>query len=428
MRKKMDKQYDLIGVGIGPFNLSLAAILDKVDNFSFQFLEQKKSFNWHAEIMFSDSDMQTSFLKDLVTPVDPTSPYSFLNYLVQNGLFHAFMNTNRKTVMRREFEMYCQWVSEKLSHRLSFDTSASDIHFNGEHFEIKTSQGLFASKHLCVGTGLTPRIPECTKEFISPQFFHAKSPYLKDLDVSGKNVVVIGGGQTGVEIFRNVYKDVWGSAKSLKLITGRSSLLPLDESPFTNEFFTPGYVSAFFDIHPVKKTAIVKNQKMASDGNTPAYLEEIYRELYQMKFVDNYPTPVEIYPSRILNKVESRDGRYLLVLENQFQDSLEEVQADIVILCTGFSNDLPAALTGLKNRLNLDEEGRFILNESFKVNWDGPAENKIYALNFSRHSHGISEPQTSLMAWRSAMIANDVVGEKLYLKAPHAPNFMNYIK
>lgn len=61
--------------------------MNKVSDQKTLFLDQKPSFNWHSELMFSDADMQTSFLKDLVTPVDPTSPYSFLNYLVEHGLF-----------------------------------------------------------------------------------------------------------------------------------------------------------------------------------------------------------------------------------------------------------------------------------------------------------------------------------------------------
>jgi lysine N6-hydroxylase len=422
----MNKHFDMIGVGIGPFNLSLAAILDKTENFSYQFLEQKKEFSWHSEIMFSDSDMQTSYLKDLVTPVDPTSPHSFLNYLVQKGLFHSFMNTNRQVVTRREFEMYCQWVVGNLSQRLSFDTQVNSVDFNGENFVITSNNSQFTSKHLCVGTGITPRIPECALDLISPSFFHAKSPLLKDLNLEGKNVVIIGGGQTGVEIFRNSFKAKWGKASSIKLITGRQALQPLDESPFTNEFFTPGYVDNFFGIDTSKKDAIVKSQKLASDGNTPAYLDEIYRDLYQIKLVHGTKTDIQILPSRRLNSAVKMDAKYMLVFENNFNDRLEEMQADIVILCTGFSNSIPKMLDPIRSKIHFDGEERFIFNPNFSVKWEGPLENKIFALNFSRHCHGISEPQTSLMAWRSALIANEVTGLKLYPTHNHVPNFMSY--
>src|SRR5690606_410488 len=107
--------YDLVGIGVGPFNLSLAALLSRHNELKSRFFEKKAQFSWHSEIMFNDSVMQTSFLKDLVTPVDPTNPHSFLNYLVQHGLFYAHLNTARSSVSRKEFEMYCQWVSKNLA-------------------------------------------------------------------------------------------------------------------------------------------------------------------------------------------------------------------------------------------------------------------------------------------------------------------------
>ncbi len=87
--------YDLIGIVIGPFNLSLAALLEKAPDISNIFLDKKTDFDWHPELMFKDSIMQTNYLMDLVTPVDPTSPYSFLNYLSERNLFYHFFNTER---------------------------------------------------------------------------------------------------------------------------------------------------------------------------------------------------------------------------------------------------------------------------------------------------------------------------------------------
>ncbi len=114
----MDKTHHLVGIGVGPFNLSLAALLDKAPSIHSVFLERKAQFDWHPEVMFPDSNMQTSYLKDLVTPVDPTSRYSFLNYLADKHLLYPFLNTQRSIISRREFEQYCAWVSRRLGERL----------------------------------------------------------------------------------------------------------------------------------------------------------------------------------------------------------------------------------------------------------------------------------------------------------------------
>ena len=421
----MDKQLDLAGVGIGPFNLSLAAILDKTA-LDYKFFDQKSSFDWHSEILFSDSDMQTSYLKDLVTPVDPTSRYSFLNYLVENGLFHVFMNTGRTNVTRKEFERYCQWTSSKLENRLQFNSPIIAVDYDGKSFVLQSKNETYRAKNICIGTGLTPRVPECTVEHLSKNFFHAKSPELKNLNLEGKDVLVIGGGQTGVEIFRNALNNKWSRPKSIKLVTGRMGLLPLDESPFTNEYFSPAYVENFFDVSLHTKEGIVKAQKYASDGNTPHYLEGLYQELYQRRFVQGDNLDFEICPSRRLSKVENMNGRYRMVMENHFTNGMDEFQADIVILCTGFDVSVPKMIEPMRTKIMFDENGRFQLNKDFTVKWEGPNENKIFALNFSRHMHGISEPQTSLMAWRSAVVTNTILNENFYQVNNQVRNFMNY--
>ncbi len=54
------------------------------------------------------------FLADLVTLADPTSPFSFLNYLHASGRLYRFYFRERFHVLRREFEAYCQWVAARL--------------------------------------------------------------------------------------------------------------------------------------------------------------------------------------------------------------------------------------------------------------------------------------------------------------------------
>ena len=420
--------YNLVGVGVGPFHLSLAALMKKAGNVKSLFLDQKTHFHWHSELMFADADMQTSFLKDLVTPVDPTSPYSFLNYLVHHGLFYSFMNTGRKVVTRKEFEMYCQWVSEKLADSLRFDSPIQEVTYDNQKFTIKTSKETLTSDNLSIATGLTPRIPESAIKHLGAQVFHAKSANLKETDFSGKRVLIVGGGQTGVEIFRNAIHGKWGRVKNIRLISRRQNLEPLDESPFTNEYFSPSYVEEFYGLEQGRKDPIVKAQKLASDGNTPEYLKLLYNDLYQIQHVEKDPIDFKILPQRTLMDLEKTETGYRASFENNFLVSKEVMEADIIILSTGFIITTPKILDPIKHLISFDNENRFIINKNFDLEWQGSAKNKIYALNFSRHRHGIAEPQTSLMAWRSATIINHMVGENIYQNNQVAPSFVQYGK
>lgn len=424
----MEKQYDLIGVGIGPFHLSLAALLSKVPRVTSLFLDQKPKFHWHSELMFSDADMQTSYLKDLVTPVDPTNPNSFLNYLVQEGLFYSFMNTGRKVVTRREFELYCQWVSSNIEKGLQFNSVIEEVHYDNSNFVIHTKKEKFKSQHLSVATGLVPRVPEFAQTFIGQNVFHAKSPALKDIDLTNKRVVIVGGGQTGLEIFRNALKNRWGKVKNIRLFSRRQNLEPLDESPFTNEYFNPNYVAEFFKLKQSLKDPIVKAQKLASDGNTPTYLDDLYKDLYQLQHVEKTDVDFKILPQRSLTSLEKNGNSYIARFDNHFLGESETVEADIIILSTGFMMAAPKILDPIKHLVNYDSEGRLIINQKFDIDWKGSPMNKIFALNFSRHRHGIAEPQTSLMAWRSASIINNLLGEEFYKNNNVAPSFVQYGK
>mgnify|MGYP002648951642 CR=1 FL=1 len=87
------KPYDLVGIGIGPFNLGLAALSQPlVDGGALRaaFFDSRAEFCWHPGMMIPGTTIQVPFMADLVTLADPTSPYSFLNYCKQQGRIHQF--------------------------------------------------------------------------------------------------------------------------------------------------------------------------------------------------------------------------------------------------------------------------------------------------------------------------------------------------
>ena len=420
----MQTIYDLVGIGIGPFNLSLAALIAPQNKLNVKFCEAKKSFSWHPELMLDSAPMQTSFLKDLVTPVDPTNPYSFLNYLVKNDQFYPFLNTSRSVISRIEFQKYLQWVSEELGDLLSFNSPVKSVEYVDNVFKVTKENGFYFAKNLCVASGPKKNIPDVAKPFLGKNVFHAKSEELQHLDLENKRVIIVGGGQTGIEIFRNILKKKWGKAKSISLVSGRENLLPLDEGPFTNEIFTPNFVSNFHGIEQKKKDKFTQRLLLASDGNTPSYLQELYNELYMDKYYHNEFCPYSILPMRWMISMNKNSEYYNVGINNKLNDSVEEYEADIVILSTGFTSELPSFLAPIKDMLVLDSHGRpkVKLDYELETKFD---DNKIFVMNYSRHGHGIADPQTSLMSWRSSVIANSLIGEELF-KNSNDNSFIQY--
>jgi lysine N6-hydroxylase len=68
--------YEFIAIGLGPFNLSLACLMEPLREHRCLFLEQNAQFDWHPGMLLDDATLQNPFLADLVTLADPTSRYS----------------------------------------------------------------------------------------------------------------------------------------------------------------------------------------------------------------------------------------------------------------------------------------------------------------------------------------------------------------
>jgi lysine N6-hydroxylase len=410
----MNDLLDLAGIGIGPFNLSLASLLSPFPRCRSRFFEQRESFNWHPGMMLPGTQMQTSYLKDLVTPVDPSNPYSFLSYLVKKGRFYRFINADYPRVRRIEFADYLRWVAEQLPN-LSFSSKIDSAFFDKRGFVLQ-GEGLNSvhSRHLVVATGMRPNIPPWVERYVGENCLHSHGYVGSDFSVAGKRVVIIGGGQSGAEIFLDLMAGHRGKADEIVWISRRPGLEPLDETAFTNEYFTPDYVRHFHRLPEQRKPPIVRSHKLTGDGVSPATLQMLSQYLYDSDFLNNNTTPYAILPHREVHLMGRDKHAYRLHMRNGFSNDDEFVATDKIILATGYRYQLPACLNPLIDRLDLDEDGMPRLADDYTVPWDGPSQHRIYMQNSGRNSHGVADAQLSLAASRSAVIINSLLEETVY--------------
>src|SRR6266699_3000224 len=192
--------YDLVGVGVGPSNLSLAALADPVPDLRAAFFEARSAFRWHPGLLDGNALIQTSYLKDLVTLVDPTSRYSFLSFLKETGRIYRFVVTNQQHVTRVEFEQYYRWVAQQLP-GVRFDANVEFIEFEDGLFAIHAAGNTTRARSVVLATGLAPKVPLCAQPLLGKDVLHASSYDLVASDVAGRRLVLVGGGQTGAELF-----------------------------------------------------------------------------------------------------------------------------------------------------------------------------------------------------------------------------------
>ncbi|MCO4319623.1 SidA/IucD/PvdA family monooxygenase [Phyllobacterium sp. 21LDTY02-6] len=408
---------DLAGIGIGPSNLSLASILDGVEGIKSRFFESRAEFDWHPGMMLPDVELQSSYLKDLVTPVVPTSPWSFVSYLVAHKRLYAFLNAHYDAVPRREFAQYLSWVAGRLPN-LAFGSEVREVKHERDQFVLRFDQGSARARNIVLGTGTTPFVPAWAAPFIGERCFHnSEARYrLPDLDVA--RVAVIGGGQSGGEVVEALLNAKPG-LKELNWFSRRHNFEPINDTAFSNQVFSPEYVYAFLNLNHDQKLEALKTSILTSDGLSLSTINSIYRRLYSLRYLEHRQIDAKLSPGRDVIQLEPAKEGYRLIVRNRFDGGVEVAHADAIILATGYQFRLPRAVEPLQDRIQFDRHGRPVLQDDYSLVWTGPKHNRIMAQNAGRYSHGIADSQLSLMAWRSAHIVNTLLGRQHFDLEPH---------
>jgi lysine N6-hydroxylase len=412
MEQQTNKIIDVAGVGIGPFNLSVAALLEPLKQLDARFFERTTEFQWHPGLLFPEANIQVSFLKDLVTPASPTSYYSFLNFLFVTKRLYRFINASFSRVTRMEFNQYLRWVCTLLP-SLEFGRKVESVSYDGTSLVVQLENERIRTRNLILGSGLVTKIPDCARPHLCDTVVPAISYLKMDFKTAGKRVAVIGGGQTSAEIVYHLLANDHYAPSELFWISRRSNFSPLDESPFANELFMPNFSDYFYQLAPAEKLAVLAEQKLSSDGISPNLLKLIYRRLYELDFLNSTGRAYGLYISHELTKMSKGPNAWSLTIRDLLSNRRDRINADIVVLCTGAEYRMSPYLEPLSDRLNW-ADGGYETNDDFSIQWDGPASLKIYAQNAARHSRGVADPNLSLMAWRSAIIVNSLAGECVY--------------
>ncbi|MDD7804406.1 MAG: SidA/IucD/PvdA family monooxygenase, partial [Endozoicomonas sp. (ex Botrylloides leachii)] len=229
------RPYDVIGVGLGPFNLSLACLIEPIKSLNTIFFDKNPEFNWHPGIMIEGSHLQTPFMSDLVTLADPTSSYSFLNFLKQQGRLYPFYIRENFFILREEYNKYCQWATTKLNN-IQFNSEVIAIDKNRQHDAYKVTVKdphtkkctYYFAKRLVIGTGPVPSLPSCCDD--SALMKQHSSRYLANKSVlqQQSSITVLGSGQSAAEIFYDLLQDIDRYNYTLSWITRSPRYFPLE--------------------------------------------------------------------------------------------------------------------------------------------------------------------------------------------------------
>lgn len=414
--------YDFAAVGIGPFNLSLAAMAHSVPEIKSIFFDQAEGFDWHPGMMLQDATLQTPFMCDLVTMADPTHPMTFLNYKKRQGRLYSFYIRESFYLLRQEYNRYCQWACEQMdnlrwNHRVERTCYLDDEQCYELYVKDMNSGRVktIKAKNLVLGTGTKPYFPECAKPLSKEAHLLHSSDYLtrKDQLQQLSSITVVGSGQSAAEVYYDLLQDIDSFDYELNWVTRSPRFFPLELSKLTLEMTSPDYVDYFFALPDEKRQALIKNQKNLYKGINSELIDDIFNLLYtKYEKLDQQARPlkVNLTTNTSLNGVKKTLHNFELDLKNIESEQEFIVSTQGLVLSTGYHYQRPEFLDGINQEIRYRADGMYDVDREYNI----AKKDNIFVQNAELHTHGFVSPDLGMVCYRNAHIMNAIMGQEIY--------------
>jgi L-ornithine N5-monooxygenase len=415
--------YDLIGIGFGPSNIALAIALEEM---KFQgpvlFLERNQKSLWQEGMLLDGSDIQNNPLRDLITPVNPRSMYTFVNYLHQTGRFWHFLNLGTHYPLRKDFFEYVGWVASQFPN-VEYGVDVTEIHVHNENGEtiwrVHDADGnTYFARRLIMGTGRKLNIPDIAGLKKSDNVVHLTGylPAVRRLPASAR-VAVLGASQSAVEILLDLANRPVSSVISVH----RSFSYRLkDTSPFSDEVYFPDFTDYYHALPPNKRALLddqVRQTNYSSaDGDV---IGRLYMRMYEDEL--NGEKRIFIFRNHEIEKLTC-DHKVVMDLKDIYTGSREQISADLLVLATGFLDigrngrkGLPKILDGLADYFYWDED-YLSVERDYRVRYAAGHEYlpDLYLNGLCESSHGLGDAGSfSLVSIRARDICSSVSSRAL---------------
>lgn len=426
--------YDLVGVGIGPFNLSLAALAHGAPDLRTLFLDAKPAFSWHPGLLMEGTTLQVPFLADLVTMVDPTSPWSYLNYLRHHDRMFPFFFSERFHIPRREYDAYCRWVSDALP-SCQFDAHVEQLGWDEErdvfvvtHRAADRTVTQVLARQIVLGVGTNPVVPQALRPLLAQSAHAGRVLHSADYRThrarlaACDDVTVIGAGQSGAEVALDLLRHQDGDGAGgpyVRWLARTNAFAPMEYSKIGLEHFTPDYIRYFRALPEARREQLVAEQWQLYKGVSEETLAELHDELYERTIGGAEPR-ASLHPGVAVVAAEVTADEFLLTCRHTQQDALFEIRTSAIVSATGYAASRPAFLdgpNGLGTLVDWDDKGRYQIDGDYRVTLDPRISGRLYVQNAELHTHGVGAPDLTLGAWRAATILNAVAGRTV-LRVP----------
>lgn len=402
----MSRTYDLLGIGLGPFNLGLACLADPIDDLDAVFLEARDSFSWHPGMMLADATLQVPFLADLVTLADPSSPFSYLAFLKDIGRLYSFYIRESFHPLRREYDDYCRWAASRLD-TLRWNQAVTRVEHDGEAYVVTTAVGdTWRARHLVLGTGTSPRLPfDLDGPALHSAHYLSRRPDL----VSTSSITVVGSGQSAAEVYADLLRQQEQHGFELTWLTRSARFFPMDYTKLTLEMTSPEWSAYFQSLPAQRRDQVQAGQAALSKGISADTINAIYDELYRRQATGGVATT--LLTATEVSGAQWDGTAYDLDLRHLEQGTAGRMRTESLVLATGYAAHVPDFLEPVRDRVRWDDRGRFLASPTFAVDHGG---GEVFVQNAEEHTHGFVAPDLGMGAMRNSVILAAVLGYAPY--------------
>jgi lysine N6-hydroxylase len=414
--------HDFAAIGVGPFNLGLAALAEPVEGLDGVFLERRESFDWHPGMMLEPAHLQVPFMADLVTLADPTSPYSFLNFLKQTGRLYRFYIRENFYPLRAEYNQYCQWVAGQLP-SVRFGTAVLDITHDDGVYRLSVSgpggPEVLLARRLVLGTGTSPYVPGAAAGIVADSVAGAGGVALHNADYLARkaelqeqrSITILGSGQSAAEIYYELLQESDAHGYQLNWVTRSGRFFPLEYTKLTLEMTSPEYVDYFHALPQQQRDYLNKTQKNLYKGINSDLIDAIYDLLYTKSISGMVDTRLLTHSTLTAARWNPGTGTHTLHLEHGEQGTSYTLDSEAVVLATGYGYQEPGFLAGIQDRIDRDGAGRLAVDRNYST---GVEPGEIFVQNAELHTHGFAAPDLGMGAYRNSCILREITGREVY--------------
>lgn len=427
-------EYEIAGVGFGPANLALCVALnDARFRSAGVFFERQAAFSWHAGMQMEGSTMQTPFLEDLVTRQNPTSHFTFLNYVKERGRLTDFADLREFYPTRYEFNDYFRWAADKLKSWVRYGTQVTSIapvfaeDATVEALDICVQdvqsgrEKTVRARNAVLGLGYAPIVPgmngplraggrvfhsTTTLQSLEARFTSREMPY---------SFVVAGGGQSAAEIAYHLLR-TYRNAR-VTVVSRGFVFRSKDGNAFVSSFYTGDAADQFYELGDASRRLLLTT---LDDSNYAAADADLLRDLAKLVYADRTEgrRRLELRSFTEIRNINETDSTVLVRCWDELYGRAETIEADGACLATGFSDaSLKHVLKNVDEYLRQTAAGDYQVNQEYRIETEPTFRAGIYVQGYARHYHGCTEGTISDLPHRAHRILDSLTHRRFERKA-----------